>query len=355
MPTGNSPIGSKWVFKTKTNPDGSIRHKARLVIKGYMQPDWGETYAPVGKLTTFRYLTSLAANYGLAIDHLDVVTAFLNPHIDDQELYMEIPNGWNSGNGITAGAIVRLNKALYGLKQAPRLWYKDIDGFLYLLGFTQSHADRNLYIYGAGPSRVLLLLYVDGISLAYASSAIKAVENIKAKLAAKYRITNLGPARQFLGIEITSESTRESTDSYTVSLGQSAFIASILKRFRMENAHGAATPMDVHVKLDLAEHRKEREADPAEYQAIVGSLMYIALATRPDISFTVSALSRYSSCLLASYSTAAKRATVSQVDSSSPPTFQQRRQQRDHRLHGLRLGKRLCRPQIARRSCVHSQ
>ena len=30
------PIGSKWVFKTKTNPDGSIRHKARLVIKGYM-------------------------------------------------------------------------------------------------------------------------------------------------------------------------------------------------------------------------------------------------------------------------------------------------------------------------------
>ena len=156
-----------------------------LVIKGYMQPDWGETYAPVGKLTTFRYLTSLAAGYGLAIDHLDVVTAFLNPHVDDPELYMEIPNGWDSGdcdsgNGITAGAIVRLNKALYGLKQAPRLWYKDIDGFLHSLGFTQSHADRNLYIYGAGPSRVLLLLYVDDISLAYASSAIKAVDNIKA-------------------------------------------------------------------------------------------------------------------------------------------------------------------------------
>ena len=53
------PIGSKWVFKTETNPDGSMRHKARLVIKGYMQSDWGETYAPVGKLTTFRYLASL--------------------------------------------------------------------------------------------------------------------------------------------------------------------------------------------------------------------------------------------------------------------------------------------------------
>lgn len=35
----NTPlIGCKWVFKTKTNPDGSIaRHKARLVAKGYSQ------------------------------------------------------------------------------------------------------------------------------------------------------------------------------------------------------------------------------------------------------------------------------------------------------------------------------
>ena len=80
-------------IQDKMKPDGSVRHKAQLVIKGYMQPDWGETYAPVGKLTTFRYLTSLAAGYRLAISHLDVVTAFLNPHVDNPELYIEIPNG----------------------------------------------------------------------------------------------------------------------------------------------------------------------------------------------------------------------------------------------------------------------
>ena len=98
--------------------------------------------------------------------------------------------GCNSGdcdcdcsNGITAGAI--------GLKQARRLWYKDIESFFRSLGFTQSHPDRSLYIFAAGPSRVLLILYVDDISLAYASSTIKAGDNIKAKLAAKYRIMNL--------------------------------------------------------------------------------------------------------------------------------------------------------------------
>ena len=52
----------------------------------------------------------------------------------------------------------------------------------------------------------------------------------------------------------------------------------------MHSAHGAATPMDVPVKLDLAKNRGEREVDPLEYQAIVGSLMYIALATHLTVA-----------------------------------------------------------------------
>jgi hypothetical protein len=59
----------------------------------------------------------------------------------------------------------------------------------------------------------------------------------------------------------------------------------------MEAAHGAATPLNDKVKLDLAEEEEDGEVDPKSYQAIVGSLRYIALATRPDISFAVAALS----------------------------------------------------------------
>jgi hypothetical protein len=91
------PIGSKWVYKTKHNPDGTIRYKARLVIKGYEQTDFGETYAPVGKLTTIRYLISLVVRCGWHIDHLDVVTAFLNPEVDDDDIYMTLPEGWPEG------------------------------------------------------------------------------------------------------------------------------------------------------------------------------------------------------------------------------------------------------------------
>ena len=104
---------------------------------------------------------------------------------------------------------------------------------------------------------MLLLLYVDGISMAYPSNAAAVVKNIKAKLADKCRITNLGAARQFLGIEIAS-GIAEDTNRRTISLGQRAFIDSILKRFLMENSHGAATPMGVNVKLDLAKDSEER-------------------------------------------------------------------------------------------------
>jgi len=70
------PIGSNWVYMTKHNPEGSTWYKARLVRKGYEQTAFGETYAPGGKLTTFRYLITLIGRYGWNMDHLDVVTTF---------------------------------------------------------------------------------------------------------------------------------------------------------------------------------------------------------------------------------------------------------------------------------------
>jgi len=91
----SKPIGCKWIYKMKTNPDGTLRYKARLVIKGYEQMqgiDFDETYAPVSKMTTLRYLMCRTAQEDWEMDQLDVVTVFLNPAID-KEVYMELPEG----------------------------------------------------------------------------------------------------------------------------------------------------------------------------------------------------------------------------------------------------------------------
>jgi hypothetical protein len=68
--------------------------------------------------------------------------------------------------------------------------------------------------------------------------------------------------------------------------------------------------MEPNVNLDLADDRGEKELDKdsvKNYHAIVGSLMYAVLATRPDISYAVAALCRYNSCPFTSHMTAAKR------------------------------------------------
>jgi len=89
--------GAKWVYKTMYNPDSTIQDKARVVTKCYKQTDFGETYTPVGKLTTFRYVITLGGNHDWNVAHLDVVTAFRNAKVDDDDINLTLPEGLPEG------------------------------------------------------------------------------------------------------------------------------------------------------------------------------------------------------------------------------------------------------------------
>jgi len=125
--SGKRVIGCKWVYKLKRNANGSHCFKAHLVIQGFEQEygiDYKETFAPVAKFVTVRILFALAAKYNWEIEQMDIVTAFLNPLLQE-EVYMELPEGYTIPNGhtfpcVSGGRLIcRLRKCLYGLKQAP--------------------------------------------------------------------------------------------------------------------------------------------------------------------------------------------------------------------------------------------
>lgn len=120
LPKDIEPIGCKWVFRVKYNPDGSVsKHKARLVAKGFHQQegfDFFETFGPVVKPTTVRVVLSLALSNNWSLRQIDVNNAFLNSDLSE-EVYMTQPPGFEQGD---SSLVCKFYKALYDVKQAPR-------------------------------------------------------------------------------------------------------------------------------------------------------------------------------------------------------------------------------------------
>ncbi|GJX91403.1 retrotransposon protein, putative, ty1-copia subclass [Tanacetum coccineum] len=116
LPPNCKTVGSKWIFKKKTNLDGIVHtYKARLVAKGYTQHyevDYEETFSHVADIRTIRILISIAAFYDYEKWKIDVKTAFLNGYLD-KDIYMVQPEGaidWKSSKkSATAMSATELN------------------------------------------------------------------------------------------------------------------------------------------------------------------------------------------------------------------------------------------------------
>jgi hypothetical protein len=109
---GRQAIGLKWIFKVKKDEDGVVvRHKARLVVKGYSQQqgvNYEEVFALVARLEAVRLILALAANQNWEVHHMDVKSAFLN---DDpvEEVYVTQPPSFVEPS--SENLVLKLNKA----------------------------------------------------------------------------------------------------------------------------------------------------------------------------------------------------------------------------------------------------
>ncbi|KAH9697541.1 hypothetical protein KPL71_023649 [Citrus sinensis] len=292
-PNGVKPIGCKWIYKRKRRVDGRVEtFKARLVAKGFTQKegiDYGETFSSVAMLKSIRILLSIAAVLDYEIWQMDVKTAFLNGHLEEN-IYMQQPDGF-----IQKGQkhmVCKLQRSIYGLKQASRSWNIRFDQAIKSFGFIQNIDEPCVYKKIQEKSVAFLILYVDDILLI--GNDIGVLTTIKSWLAKQFDMKDLGEASYILGIKLLRDRKNK-----TLALSQAVYIDKILARFSMENSKTGLLPFRHGITFSKDQSPKTSEEIEqmrrVPYAEAVGSLMYAMLCTRPDICFAVGMVSRYQS------------------------------------------------------------
>ena len=230
----------------------------------------------------------MAAIEDLHLRSVDISHAFINGDIDT-EIYMKQPEGFERGG---PNYVCKLNKSLYGLKQSARLWSEKLGAVLTKMGFERTYSDSSLYIFERDGFWVIVPIFVDDITLASASQA--ALDTFVEDLAKHFKLRDLGPTSFLLGIEITRDRPKR-----TIFLSQRQYILNKLEEFGMADCHPVGTPMAPGSSLSKEECPKTpeemKEMENIPYMNAVGSIMYLATTTRPDIAYAAGVLARFNS------------------------------------------------------------
>ncbi|KAG8485681.1 hypothetical protein CXB51_019023 [Gossypium anomalum] len=290
---GKKTFCCKWVFKNKegTSKVEEPRYKARLVAKGYSQipgVDFTDVFSPVVKHSSIRVLLGIVVMHDLELEQLDVKTIFLHGELEE-DIYMQQQEGFTVSE--KGDYVCLLKKSLYGLKQSPRQWYKRFDSFMTSHDFKRSSFDSCVYFKkNSDGSFVYLLLYVDDMLIAAKDKG--EIRKVKAQLSEEFEMKDLGPAKKILGMEILRD--RKTSKLY---LSQKGYIEKVLCMFNMQSAKPVSTPLAAYFRLSSA--LSPQSDDEIEYMShvpyssAVGSLMYAMICSCPDLSYAVSAVSRY--------------------------------------------------------------
>ena len=304
LPDGRKAIGCRWVFEFKLVEGGSPIHKARLVAQGFSQValvDYDATFAPVVKSVSVRLLAVYATLNGWHLETFDATRAFLWGDLT-RVIYMRCPPGYTPS---LPGAVWRLLKSLYGLKQASRVWYKLLRKVLEDLGFVRSNFDHALFMFNrlwSGTQvHCLLAMHVDD-GLAGCNHP-PFLTHIKTEIRKAFGIKDLGPVKSFLGVQFERNlSTRE------LWLHQSLYIDTLLADHGLTDCNPVATPLDPHHPLGLESDASVAAPNLLEsFQRLVGSLLFLQMCTRPDLSFAVLLLSQHCASPLPRHFAAARR------------------------------------------------
>ena len=167
-----------------------------------------------------------------------------------------------------------------------------------LIEFQQRDADPCVYVRTAGVT-IAVAVYVDDLILI--AETMDEMMKVKESLATKFRMTDLGDLHYCLGITIVQDESKK-----CLWLHQKQYEQKVLEKYSLSKAKVATTPADLSVKLEKNDGVSVK-VDPILYQSMVGSLLYAACATHPNIAQAVGAVAKFSSKPTEAHQTAVKR------------------------------------------------
>ena len=292
LPPNAIVIPGAWIFKIKG--DGTF--KSRLILLGHLMPkdDEIDVSSPTPRLATIRFILAVAIKLGLAVEIVDIDTAFTyaSPHTT---IYASIPGGLYS-DGRLDGKYMHLLKNLYGADTAPRMFHNLLHNWFVADGFDINEHEPCLYIKWYESTPLFVCVHVDDC-IVISSQAL--VDDFKERIQKIFSIKELGPLglakdgspSLLLGMEII-----RTDDEFQVK--QTKLIDALIEKAGNE-LHNV--PLE---KVPMRDLRLDSSSSPTTesekmkwklrpYRSYLGVIGYIMLASRNECSFGYQVLARF--------------------------------------------------------------
>jgi hypothetical protein len=290
-PHGANIMGLMWIFNIKWDGEGNrIKDKARLVGKGYTQQlgvNYNETWAAVTRLESIRMTAAIAANNNLKLWRINLVGAYLNS-ITKEDIYMKQLEGFVEPG--YEDYMCKLVHTIYGTMQGGHDWYETLRKTYNELSYTTSRTDPCVRFKKEGGNYTITNTYTDDTF--GASNNDDEIKKRKEEIGSVWEIKDVGETEYFLGTRV-----QQDLNLRIIRLTQHPYWEHVLHRFSLTHITPRNTPLPIGIVLDNSMSPKtdsERMMmNDKPYCPVLGSVMWGQLATRPDLSFSVSLLARF--------------------------------------------------------------
>lgn len=236
-------------------------------------------FAPTVRLTTLCALLSVAAQKDAKIHQADIKNAYLQADLHET-LYMELLPMYEDFREVPdrlkgKKVCCKLHKPLYGSKQGAHEWYQKLKRVFLTLGYTICQADEAVF-YKFSKDKYTIVAATDDFTIIADSK--EAITLIKKQLREHFEMTDLSKIKWLLGISVQHD-----RKARTITLGQHAYVDSIIEWAGQSKAREVITPMEPGINLSYDSPLVSTTILPKAQHFLccetISCLMYASLAT----------------------------------------------------------------------------